>query len=68
MGGVYRVDLATHDVTTWFGVPAAEGGGGGVWGWGGTAYSAADDALYAVTANAFAGGSNSGDDFSESAG
>ena len=68
MGGVYRVDLATQAVTTWFSVPVAEGGGGGVWGWGGTAYSAADDALYAVTANAFAGGSNTGDDFSESAG
>jgi PQQ-like domain len=39
-----------------------------VWGWGGTAYSPGDDALYAVTANAFAGGSNTGDDFSESVG
>jgi hypothetical protein len=68
MGGVYRVDLATQDVTSWFSVPASDGGGGGVWGWGGTAYSAGDDALYAVTANAFAGGSNDGDDFTESAG
>jgi len=68
MGGVYRVDLATQAVSTWFSVPSSEGGGGGVWGWGGTAYSAGDDALYAVTANAFAGGSNMDDDFSESAG
>src|SRR5947207_3073187 len=62
---VYRVDLATQAVTPWFSVPAAEGGGGGVWGWGGTAFGATADALYAVTANAFAGGSNTGGDFSE---
>jgi hypothetical protein len=68
MGGVYRVDVASQQVSTWFSVPQSEGGGGGVWGWGGTAYSADDDALYAVTANAFAGGPNTGDDFSESVG
>jgi hypothetical protein len=68
LGGVYRVDLATRQVSSWISVPAAQGGGGGVWGWGGTAYSPASDALFAVTANAFAGGSNSGSDFSESAG
>jgi len=68
MGGVYRVDLASRDVGFWISVPADQGGGGGVWGWGGTAYSPGDDALYAVTANAFDGGSNTGDDFSESAG
>src|SRR5262249_44698777 len=68
MGGVYRVDLASQEVSTWFSVPQSEGGGGGVWGWGGTAYSADDDALYALTANAFAGGPNTGDNFSESVG
>jgi hypothetical protein len=68
LGGVYRVDPADGEVGSWISVPPAEGGGGGVWGWGGTAYSPADDALYAVTANALGGGSNTGDDFSESAG
>src|SRR5262249_59286563 len=68
MGGVYRVDLASGQISDWTSVPADEGGGGGVWGWGGTAYSAADDALSPLTANAFSGGSNTGDDFTESAG
>ena len=44
MGGVYRVDLASRDVSFWISVPADEGGGGGVWGWGGTAYSPGDHA------------------------
>ena len=68
LGGVYRVDTQTLQVSSWVSVPADEGGGGGVWGWGGTAYSDADDALYAVTANAFSGGTNTGDAFTESAG
>jgi hypothetical protein len=49
-------------------VPSSLGGGGGVWGWGGTSYSPLQNALYAVTANAFSGGSNVGAAFSESAG
>jgi len=68
VGGVYRVDVASRQVDAWISVPPSEGGGGGVWGWGGTAFSAADDALYAVTANALEGGTNTGDDFTESAG
>jgi hypothetical protein len=68
LGGVYRLDLASQQVAPWISVQMSDGGGGGIWGWGGTAYSGADDALYAVTANAFAGGSNTDDDFSESAG
>jgi len=68
IGGIRRVDIGTRQVSTWIGVPEDEGGGGGVWGWGGAAYSPHDGALFAVTANAFPGGSNSGDNFSESAG
>ena len=68
LGGVYRVDLASRQVSSWISVPASEGGGGGVWGWGGTAYDADSDALFAVTANALSGGSNTGSDFTESAG
>ncbi len=68
VGGIYRVDLGSRHVTQWVSVPASLGGGGGVWGWGGTAFSKSDRALYAVTANAFAGGSNVGDSFTESAG
>ena len=49
-------------------VPKAQGGGGGIWGWGGVAYSAQRDSLFAVTANAFEGGSNAGAHFDEAAG
>jgi len=68
IGGIYRVDTATRAVTEWVSVPASLGGGGGVWGWGGTAFSPSQNALFAVTANAFSGGSNTGSAFSESAG
>jgi hypothetical protein len=67
-GGLYRVDLGTRAVTEWVSVPASLGGGGGIWGWGGIAVDPDDGALYAVTANAFSGGSNTGAEFSESAG
>jgi hypothetical protein len=49
-------------------VAAAQGGGGGIWGWGGPAYSASRDAIFVVTGNAFEGGSNAGPSFSEAAG
>src|SRR4029077_5604159 len=52
LGGVYRVDEARRQVSAWISVPTTLGGGGGVWGWGGTAYDPASDALFAVTANA----------------
>jgi hypothetical protein len=67
-GGIYRVDLGTHAVSEWVSVPASLGGGGGVWGWGGTAFDSARNALYAVTANALSGGTNVGSAFTESAG
>jgi hypothetical protein len=67
-GGVYRVDLGSHAVSQWLSVPSSLGGGGGVWGWGGTAFSPSRNALFAVTANALAGGTNTGSAFSESAG
>jgi hypothetical protein len=68
LGGIHRVDVASQQATSWYGVPLEQGGGGGVWGWGGATYSPSDDALFAVTANAFPGGTNVGAGFSESAG
>jgi hypothetical protein len=68
VGKVFRVDMATRAVSSWAVVPKRLGGGGGVWGWGGLAYSAARDSLYAVTGNAFEGGSNRGKRFREYAG
>ena len=68
IGKVFRVDLASGSVSHWVVVPKRLGGGGGVWGWGGLAYSAALDSLYAVTGNAFEGGSNTGKRFREYAG
>ena len=68
VGKVFRVDLATRAVSRWVAVPSRLGGGGSVWGWGGLAYSAARDSLYAVTGNAFEGGTNSGKRFREYAG
>jgi hypothetical protein len=67
-GGLYRVEVADRAVTPWISVPASLGGGGGVWGWGGSAYSAEQHALFVVTGNAIQGGSNSGGAFDESAG
>jgi outer membrane protein assembly factor BamB len=67
-GRVVRVDLATKAVSTWLAVPVEQGGGGGIWGWGGIAFSAALDRLFVVTGNAFAGGTNVGPAFSEAAG
>ena len=49
-------------------MPADQGGGGGIWGWGGSAYSTALDRLFVVTGNAFEGGQNTGPDFTEAAG
>jgi putative pyrroloquinoline-quinone binding quinoprotein len=65
---VFRVDLASRSVSRWVVVPKRLGGGGGVWGWGGLAYSSARDSLYAVTGNAFEGGANTGKRFREYAG
>jgi PQQ-like domain len=52
-GHVYAVDAATRDVRSWASVPAELGGGGGIWGWGGIAYSARRDSLFVATGNAF---------------
>jgi len=43
VGKVFRIELATRGVSRWRAVPRALGGGGGVWGWGGIAYSARRD-------------------------
>jgi hypothetical protein len=67
-GKVIGVDLASKKVSTWVSVPAGSGGGGGIWGWGGIAYSRALDSLFVATGNAFEGGTNTGPDFSEAAG
>lgn len=68
VGKVISVDVATQAVSTWQAVPPELGGGGGIWGWGGVAYSRALDRLYVATGNAFEGGTNTGDAFSEAAG
>src|SRR5262245_37813138 len=65
---VVRVEVASGRVSHWDVVPKRLGGGGGVWGWGGLAYSSARDSLYAVTGNAFEGGTNRGKRFREYAG
>jgi outer membrane protein assembly factor BamB len=59
-GKVIRVDLETRAVSRWTVVPRALGGGGGIWGWGGVAYSATRNSLLVVTGNAFRGGRNVG--------
>ncbi len=68
IGKVISVDPTTKQVTSWEAVPAEEGGGGGIWGWGGSAFSPILDQLFVVTGNAFEGGSNVGPAFSEGAG
>jgi PQQ-like domain len=66
-GKLVRVSLADRQVSSWTSVPPELGGGGGIWGWGGVAYSAKRDSLFVVTGNAFEGGSNKGAAFSEAA-
>ena len=65
VGKVIRVNARTRAVSHWDVVPEERGGGGGVWGWGGLAYSPTRQSLLAVTGNAFRGGSNDGDSFRE---
>lgn len=67
-GKLARVSVTTREVDTWVSVPLGLGGGGGIWGWGGIAYSSVRDSLYVVTGNAFDGGENTGDSFREYAG
>jgi hypothetical protein len=65
---VFAVDVTSREVSSWVAVPAEQGGGGGIWGWGGVAYSPRLDRLFVATGNAFEGGTNTGDGFSEAAG
>jgi hypothetical protein len=67
-GKLIRVELDSRRVTSWESVPTSLGGGGGIWGWGGSAYSARLDSIFVDTGNAFEGGSNRGASFSEQAG
>ena len=62
------MDVRSKEVSTWLAVPAEKGGGGGIWGWGGSAWSTSLERLFVATGNAFEGGSNTGADFSEAAG
>ena len=55
-GRVYAVNIATRGLRSWASVPADLGGGGGIWGWGGVAYSARRDSLFVATGNAFRAG------------
>ena len=63
-GKLIRVGIGDRRVGTFTVVPRSLGGGGSVWGWGGAAYSAKQDALFVVTGNAFEGGTNTGNAFS----
>jgi hypothetical protein len=65
VGKVIRVNVHTGAVSHWDVVPEEHGGGGGIWGWGGMAYSSVRGSLLAVTGNAFRGGTNDGDSFRE---
>ena len=67
-GGIYRVNLATRAVSRWLAVPLDQGGGGGPWGWGGLAFDPASGSLFAGSSGAFAGGSNTGASYTETAG
>jgi len=67
-GKVIAVDAKTRERTSWTAVEAEDGGGGGIWGWGGVAYSTRLGRLFVATGNAFEGGTNTGADFSEAAG
>jgi hypothetical protein len=67
-GKLIRVELAGRRVSSWVSVPSSLGGGGGIWGWGGPAYSSQLDSIFVATGNAFEGGSNRGASFSEQAG
>src|SRR5262245_26322026 len=68
IGKVIRVEVATRRVSQWVAVPPRLGGGGGVWGWGGVAYSPVRGSLFVATGNAFRGGRNVGRRFREYAG
>ncbi len=65
VGKMFRVNTLTRAVSHWDVVPPEHGGGGGIWGWGGIAYSSARHSLLAVTGNAFRGGTNDGTSFRE---
>jgi len=67
-GKVFRVELATGRTSHRRLVRRELGGGGGVWGWGGVAYSARRGSLFVATGNAFRGGRNRGKRFREWAG
>jgi hypothetical protein len=67
-GKLIRVAAASRAVRSWTAVPFALGGGGGIWGFGGAAWSPGRGSFVVATGNAFAGGRNRGRRFSESAG
>ncbi|MDX6514017.1 MAG: hypothetical protein QOE36_3521, partial [Gaiellaceae bacterium] len=55
-GELVRVALASRAVSRWIAVPRRLGGGGGIWGFGGAAYSRSRNSLFVATGNAFGGG------------
>lgn len=67
-GKLIRVAAAGRAVRSWTAVPFALGGGGGIWGFGGAAWSPARGSFMVATGNAFEGGRNRGRRFTESAG
>lgn len=52
-GKLIRVSISSRAVQSWAPVPERLGGGGGIWGWGGVAFSAARGSIFAAPGNAF---------------
>ena len=67
-GKLFSIDLRTRAVRVWTPTPALEGGGSGIWGWGGPSYDARSDSLLVTTGDAYQYGKNKGKAFTESAG
>ena len=57
-GKLVRVQTANRRVNRWISVRLRLGGGGGIWGFGGAAFSRRRGSVYVATGNAYEGGEN----------
>jgi hypothetical protein len=67
-GKVVRVQTGNRRVSRWISVPFRLGGGGGIWGFGGPAFSRRQGSVFVATGNAYEGGENVRPRFREYAG